>query len=291
MNKTHNPYGIAQIEISDWDVLGYFYQGTSMDMATSYNLDMIELDRELFHVTGNVDADDNWALIKTHANGGCASCGTHFAHGVVVHNRVTSDIISIGGICSQMWGTAQQIGMRQARAQRAAANGRKAIAAKIAAEKTLSDNPGLGDAFETKHFIIEDIERKMWQYGTLSQAQIELIFKIARDTEERNILIAEREAQLAEAPKLEEGRYEITGTIVSTKFQSSPYSYDDILKMLVELDTGNRVWGSVPKSIWDDAEKDVRISFHAAVKQSNDDVHFGFFSRPTKAVVVEEVTT
>jgi hypothetical protein len=83
-----------------------------------------------------------------------------------------------------------------------------------------------------------------------------------------------------------EGRVEITGTVLSFKWQSSDYG--DVLKMLVQDDRGFRVWGSVPKSL-DDAERESRISFTATLAQSDKDSKFGFFKRPTKAAVLEEV--
>ena len=82
-----------------------------------------------------------------------------------------------------------------------------------------------------------------------------------------------------------EGRVVITGTVLSFKWQGSDYG--DVLKMLVQDDRGFRVWGSVPASL-DDAERESRISFTATVSQSDRDTKFGFFKRPTKAVVLDD---
>ena len=112
------------------------------------------------------------------------------------------------------------------------------------------------------------------------------LYKLQRLAEEKSK--AEREARDAahqngeDAP---EGRVEITGTVLCFKWQESDYG--DVLKMLVQDDRGFRVWGSVPKSL-DDAERDSRITFTAAITRSDRDPKFGFFKRPTKAAVICE---
>jgi hypothetical protein len=91
-----------------------------------------------------------------------------------------------------------------------------------------------------------------------------------------------------------EGRIQITGTVVSTKTVDSPYGTQ--YKMLVLDDRGFKVWGSVPSAIhiiedcYDQQRALIRedvVSFTATVKKSDRDESFGFFSRPTKAKLVE----
>lgn len=112
------------------------------------------------------------------------------------------------------------------------------------------------------------------------------------------------------APALEEGRREIVGKIISAKSQLDTYGYNErrVYKMLVETGEGNRVWGTMPKTIadalygrwqesaeyaddygndyWLDGVKGIEVSFTATVTPSRDDEHFGFFKRPAKAVLV-----
>lgn len=54
--------------------------------------------------------------------------------------------------------------------------------------------------------------------------------------------------ELAQAEPLEEGRRPIVGVVLSTKWQDSDFG--STLKMLVRQDDGNKVWGSVPRSLW-----------------------------------------
>ena len=83
-------------------------------------------------------------------------------------------------------------------------------------------------------------------------------------------------------PKLDNGRYEMTGEIVAVKYHDG--NYGTTLKMTVKLDSGNRCWGTVPGNLDFSDEQELvgkRISFIATITPKDD--HFGFFSRPTAA--------
>lgn len=113
------------------------------------------------------------------------------------------------------------------------------------------------------------------------------IYKLQRLAEEKSEAErAERDARHEAGEDVEEGRVVITGEVLAFKWQSSDYG--DTLKMLVQDDRGFRVWGSVPKGL-DDAERNSRISFTATVQQSDNDSKFGFFKRPAKAELLDEV--
>ena len=121
-----------------------------------------------------------------------------------------------------------------------------------------------------------------------------------------------REKQRAELQPITEGRYEITGTVLSVKPYTSDFgrfarvSY----KMTVRVDgCGNSVWGTCPSSLdfveyvkhyeatADYPAADVteqralrrgdRVRFVATVQRSDRDPAFGVFSRPAKAVVLD----
>ncbi len=85
---------------------------------------------------------------------------------------------------------------------------------------------------------------------------------------------------MSEAEPLPEGRYEITGEILSTKWYYSA-DYGDTLKMLVKLENGHRVYGTVPAAL-DHAELEGQtVTFTGTVKRSDSDESYGYFSRPT----------
>lgn len=113
------------------------------------------------------------------------------------------------------------------------------------------------------------------------------IYKLQRYAEEKaEAERVERDSKHESGADVEEGRIVITGEVLAFKWQSSDYG--ETLKMLVQDDRGFRVWGSVPKGL-DDAERNSRISFTATVQQSNDSTKFGFFKRPAKAEILNEV--
>ena len=122
--------------------------------------------------------------------------------------------------------------------------------------------------------------RKVRIYGSLTDKQVAFAIKLVTEADAKNAAKAEREATLATAEPLAEGRYEVTGTVVSTKWQTSYTGYGDTLKMLVQTPDGNRVYGSVPKAIFGDTDPGIVVRFTAQVERSKDDDHFGFFKRP-----------
>jgi hypothetical protein len=70
------------------------------------------------------------------------------------------------------------------------------------------------------------------------------------------------------------------------------------MKMLIKEDDGNKVWGTMPELIvsyvlarpisYDDI-RGMRVRFNASVEQSRNDEHFGFYKRPTKPEILQEV--
>ena len=77
----------------------------------------------------------------------------------------------------------------------------------------------------------------------------------------------------------------MVGVVLTTRWQDNPFGYGaSTLKMLVKLDDGNKVWGTMPNTLIEiDTDKGDRIRFTATAEVSEDDDHFGFFKRPVKA--------
>lgn len=107
-----------------------------------------------------------------------------------------------------------------------------------------------------------------------------------------NLERAEDEIQQSiEMEPLDEGRRELAGTILTVKSVDTRYGVSN--KMLVELPTGHRVYGSVPRALEDesfdkydpafDSWKGAEVVFTAEVSRKDGVNDFGFFSRPTKA--------
>ncbi len=173
---------------------------------------------------------------------------------------------------------------RRKELNRHAAQERKRERAASEAEANLAalerEYPGITEAFEADHHIVSDIRGRAARYGSISTKQAGLVFRLAREQAEYAERRAAEEARAAAAPDVPEGRYTLTGEVLTTKWQESRYG--TTLKMLVLDDCGFKVWGSVPSHL-DDLERGERIRFDATVERSDDDPKFGFFKRPTKA--------
>lgn len=115
--------------------------------------------------------------------------------------------------------------------------------------------------------------------------------------------IVAREKEIAEAEDCPEGKQHIFGKVISVKWQGS--AYGSTLKMLVKDFRGFKVWGSVPKALQEiiymeeaeeegvlfenkrDVKKGDVVKFDATISLT-DDPKFGFFQRPSKAILVDK---
>lgn len=124
-----------------------------------------------------------------------------------------------------------------------------------------------------------DILSKMANFD-LSEKQVAAV---VRAVEEHDAKLVAEEERIANTPPVTEGTFEVVGTIVSTKWQENQWGGS--LKQLVELDNGQRLWGTKPTSL-DEAQTGDRVVFTATVTPSTDDPTFGFYSRPRKAEIL-----
>ena len=179
------------------------------------------------------------------------------------------------------------------------------------------DNPKLEAALKVDHKIISDIADRLARFGSISDKQIALVFKIQQD-------MAVRAKESLTSVPVPNVRMAVVGKVLSTKLKWNKYTQSEQLKMLVlvtDEDGGTfRVFGSVPKGILEDTQEynnelqeewfnspkrphtieralketppvanitGATISFTATLKRSDRDEFFGFFSRPTRAKVIE----
>lgn len=131
---------------------------------------------------------------------------------------------------------------------------------------------------------------KLRRFGSLSEAQIAAVQKGL----DRDAAKAEAKAKADAAGPLVGGTRQLTGEILTVKWQSSQYG--GALKMLVLLDEGHKVWGTCPQSLLTEDENGgseypavgSRVTFTAQVERSDDDPAFGFFKRPKAASIIGE---
>lgn len=165
------------------------------------------------------------------------------------------------------------------------------------------ENPGLRQylfAHSDEDFL-GSLYRQLTRKGDLSERQIAAALRSQeREAEFTARRETEREA-LRDVDPIVEGRREIEGEVLSTKWKESMYG--TTLKMLVREDDGNKVWGTVPEALqqltfetWSEVDqtyvpgielKGSRVALTAEVTRSEDDEHFGFYKRPKNPRLIE----
>jgi len=112
--------------------------------------------------------------------------------------------------------------------------------------------------------------------------QVEAFMRVISELDARD---AERQAAYDATPDIEEGRREITGVILSVKWDEYAYP-KGAFKWLIQLPTGNKVYGRVPEALVGNINKGDTVRFTATVERSNKDAKFGILKRPCNAEII-----
>jgi hypothetical protein len=129
-------------------------------------------------------------------------------------------------------------------------------------------------------------------YAKLSDKQLDALKNaLAREIERRDNLEVKKLEWAAEAQALRDsgvvapsGRVVVEGTVKTLKWTSSDFG--DVLKMLVVVEAGWKVWSSVPRDLEDDVVVGNVIQFTATLTPKDDDALFAIGKRPAKAVIL-----
>lgn len=235
--------------------------------------------------------------------GTCDHCGARFDWGSVYRHTSGGHII-VGNVCAdKTMDVPSRLALDEKRMKSRIAAAREAtrLAAKARAE---AEQHGFAWLYSTNshgNATLDDIARKGLAWGGLTYAQIGLVKRIHDGTPaEWEVKRAERDAArtaeeaAAQPVPVTDARVEIVGTVISAKEQDSDFG--TVVKMLVRTEAGYKLWGAVPASLRDQFGgsgecapflRGKRIKFCARVQRSPNDDKFGFFSRPTKAQVVQ----
>lgn len=214
-------------------------------------------------------------------SGGCDHCGAHYAHGVMLQHIDSGEYIRVGHTCGDNFA-----GYANAKAARVDIDRRIARIKRDNAYKAQSKadreaiyfcNPGLEECLSLDHEILSDIKDRLQTWGKISDKQIALVFKLARDiwtpTQEHD-----------RVPAVTGKSVEISGEVLAVKDVEGYYGLQ--VKMLVRDDRGFTTWGSVPKAIVSKVERGNRVTFTANVDAARDDETHSYFKRPRKASII-----
>ncbi|AZV02068.1 hypothetical protein Arno162_28 [Pectobacterium phage Arno162] len=129
-----------------------------------------------------------------------------------------------------------------------------------------------------------DGERMSYIYVTGRESLTKVIAETVNEINEQARLVklariaAEREAAKALKGDAPVGRQTVKGVI--TGFKVSYSNYGETLKMLVTLENGATVYGSVPRFL-SEAQRGDEVEFKATFEVAEDDKTHAFFKRPT----------
>lgn len=215
----------------------------------------------------------------------CTHCGAHIRYAAILTHIPTGEKIVVGSTCiDTRFSFASRADMLFDKTRRAAAAHAASAKVNAAAMKFIDTNTDLWNtllAVQHDNDFMHAMVQSVLQYGNLTERQMDATVKAVARYTGWMVTGAACTVDFSNAitEQLAEGRYEITGEVVSIKF-SEDFGYGPTKKMLVRLPSGHKVFGSVPSSIAS-VQKGDTVTFTAKVERKESD--FGFFSRPSKA--------
>jgi hypothetical protein len=228
----------------------------------------------------------------------CDHCGHSLRYYVRHIYKPTGQVVIFGEDCADLIGVADSRAAYEFNKlrERARKDEREAKLAKEKSERTTIFSRQYPDLIEfleinnwdlEKMYFLKEMNFAFNNYGYLTTGQAEATRRILAKRVEQ---AAERLAEPIPTTSAPTGRQHVKGMILSTKLVNTMYG--EQLKMLVKLEDGNKVYGSVPSDIRRNLDDPynahgTKVSFSATFEQSRDDEHFGFFKRPTQSEVIQ----
>ena len=231
-----------------------------------------------------------------HEHGGnCHICGSvNLIYSILYYHAKSNSYIRMGEDCARkldFGGTAEMnIFRAKVRQEMELAKGNDK-AQRILAEKGLSHlwdifRPPSTITLQYEEHTIADIVGKLVKYGSVSDKALGFAQSLFDRIGKRDQIAAERaakDAARADLPNFGDARVKITGTVLSIKGVDTQFGF--VTKALIEHSDGWKVYGTLP-TLTNGCEKGNVIEFFARIQRSKDDPKFGFFSRPTKGLLI-----
>lgn len=161
-----------------------------------------------------------------------------------------------------------------------------ASAKKVRYDAFLARHEGLREALMHNHRISQDLDAKLMSFGSISEAQIALAFKLHADA----YCPARPQETNVTAPV---GRQTVRGTVIKLADHESQFGVTLKMTVKVTTDAGTWLcWGTVPAAVdgmdrYNESIKGREIEFKATLVRGRE-AHFALFKRPTNARLIEE---
>lgn len=310
------------INPAEFEFVAHHYLGHSEEAWEALCNEMAgeaeNLDRHQVAHPGFTIAGHKWPGI-------CDCCGARYLYGATFHTAVTNTYISVGGICAGKLSLGSPEAMKRFREQINTwkVHADKVARARVYLD-SIYLGPMLDlylskdNSQEFPEVTLRDMCSKVIGWGReLSEKQQAFALKLLKQIVDRPAVEAERAArdEARQPVPATDKRMTIVGTIISAKYQ--PSNYDSgffapaCVKIVIEHADGWKVWGTLPNELWADARsygemswhngactddgisidsdklKGKRIQLDGRVTVSDKDSKFGFFKRPTKAVMLD----
>lgn len=285
MSNRTDIHSLKNFNPENYTFVGWMYYGNDTELAEEVNsAETREYIRRNTHV-------------GIHPSMQCDHCGAHFSYGAIFEHS-DGGYIKVGHSCANgRFETSDRFEYEHRFLRSRVSSHRQRLAELEKFARYLEANPEIADAFEWaqehadddigainyKVRTILDIRNRDGRRCTMSERQEAFVLKLHKEGIES---LAEHEEEMKRSEMfepLQEGRYEVSGEVLG--FKEVVSGYGSTMRMLVELESGHRVFGTLPSSI-DDAQKGDKIVFTAAFTPKPNANDFGWFTRPTKARII-----
>ncbi len=179
--------------------------------------------------------------------GKCTVCGAAFIYGDIWKHEPTGEYIHLGHDCAekyQLLADRSEWEMADAKARRVAITMATRASNEGRMLRFCEKHDGLLVALQLEHPVVQDIKRKLREYGDLSPKQIALVFRLANSKDN-----PEPEEVTVKAPT---GKMKFRGVLVSKKNKETYYGI--VTKIVVKVTTPDGVWlawGTAPSGLYE----------------------------------------
>lgn len=217
----------------------------------------------------------------------CKHCGNGRIRVVAVClYSVSKEFVAFGKDCVERLEFANQVEFKAGLLAQKIAGGKERLRISKLVEALLIARPDIkavvdvvkNDAVQADNDFAQDVVRKLFQYGSLSENQVKYLLDSPAKHAEIKRSKAEKQANI---PDWVAGDQVVVGKIIGEKFEDN--AFGGALRALIELQDGRKCYGTYSTKF---PEKGLQVSFRADIKVSDRDSKFAFFKRPKEIKAV-----